>query len=52
MIDYSPLWETMNRKNVTQYRLLKDGELGNRKFKGVNITICAISLKMVEWRFL
>lgn len=25
MIDYSPLWETMDRKKVTQYRLLKEG---------------------------
>lgn len=25
MIDYSPLWETMKKKNVSQYRLLKSG---------------------------
>ncbi len=25
MIDYSPLWETMREKGVTQYRLLKSG---------------------------
>ena len=25
MIDYSPLWETMKIKNITQYKLLKEG---------------------------
>ncbi|MBR1852103.1 MAG: helix-turn-helix transcriptional regulator [Lachnospiraceae bacterium] len=25
MVDYSPLWETMQKKGITQYRLLKDG---------------------------
>ena len=25
IIDYSPLWETMRRKQVTQYRLLQAG---------------------------
>lgn len=25
MIDYSPLWATMKRKGITQYRLLKSG---------------------------
>ena len=25
MIDYSPLWETMKNKNITQYKLLKEG---------------------------
>lgn len=24
-IDYSPLWETMKKKNVSQYRLIKNG---------------------------
>ena len=25
MIDYSPLWETMKKCNISQYRLLKEG---------------------------
>lgn len=25
MIDFSPLWETMKRKGVSQYKLLKSG---------------------------
>ena len=25
MIDYSPLWKTMQEKGVTQYQLLKNG---------------------------
>lgn len=25
MVDYSPLWETMKRKGVSQYRLIKSG---------------------------
>lgn len=25
MIDYSPLWETMKKRNISQYRLLKSG---------------------------
>ena len=51
MLDYSPLWETMERKGISQYRLLKSGldnkTLDARK-KGNNITlltlekICAI----------
>lgn len=24
MFDYSPLWETMRRKGITQYQLIKD----------------------------
>ena len=51
MLDYSPLWETMERKGISQYRLLKSG-LDNKTLdalkKGNNITmltlekICAI----------
>ena len=51
MLDYSPLWETMRRKNVSQYSLLKAG-IDNKTLdslkKGNNITlltlerICAI----------
>lgn len=25
MIDHSPLWETMKKRNISQYRLLKSG---------------------------
>jgi hypothetical protein len=25
LIDFTPLWETMRRKQVTQYQLLKNG---------------------------
>ena len=25
MIDFSPLWETMEQKGITQYQLLKSG---------------------------
>ncbi|MCI9465890.1 MAG: helix-turn-helix domain-containing protein [Ruminiclostridium sp.] len=25
MFDYAPLWETMRKKNVTQYQLIKQG---------------------------
>lgn len=42
MIDYSPLWETMRRKQVTQYRLLHFG-IDNKTLdslkKGKNITL-------------
>lgn len=42
MIDYSPLWETMKRKGVSQYRLIKEGidckTLDGLK-KGKNITL-------------
>ena len=51
MLDYGPLWETMRRKGISQYALLKSG-LDNKTLdslkKGKNITlltlekICAI----------
>ena len=51
VLDYSPMWETMARKGITQYRLLKSG-IDNKTLdaikKGNNITmltlekICAI----------
>ncbi len=51
MLDYSPLWETMKAKDISQYRLLKLG-IDNKTLdslkKGKNITlltlekICAI----------
>ena len=51
MLDYSPLWETMRHKDISQYSLLKGG-IDNKTLdslkKGNNITlltlekICAI----------
>ena len=51
MLDYSPMWETMRRKEISQYCLLKAG-IDNKTLdaikKGNNITlltlekICAI----------
>ncbi len=42
MIDYSPLWETMKIKGVTQYALLQSG-VDNKTLdslkKGKNITL-------------
>lgn len=46
MIDYSPLWETMKRKEITQYKLLKDDVLDNRVLdtlrKNKNITMLTL----------
>ncbi|MCI6956389.1 MAG: helix-turn-helix domain-containing protein [Clostridiales bacterium] len=45
MLDYSPLWETMERKGVSQYRLLKAG-VDNKTLdalkKGKNITLLTL----------
>ena len=45
MLDYTPLWETMNRKGITQYRLLKSG-IDNKTLdaikKGKNITLLTL----------
>lgn len=45
MIDYSPLWETMERKQISQYRLLKSG-IDNKTLdalkKGSNITLLTL----------
>lgn len=41
MIDYSPLWETMKKKNISQYQLLKQGidnKTLNRLKNNKNIT--------------
>ena len=42
MIDYSPLWETMEQKGITQYQLLKSG-IDNKTLdslkKNKNITL-------------
>ena len=51
MLDYTPLWETMRRKEISQYSLLKagiDNKTRDTLKKGNNITlltlekICAI----------
>ena len=45
MIDYSPMWETMERKGISQYRLLKAG-IDNKTLdsvkKGKNITLITL----------
>ena len=42
MIDFSPLWETMEQKGITQYQLLKSG-IDNKTLdslrKNKNITL-------------
>jgi DNA-binding Xre family transcriptional regulator len=42
IIDYAPLWETMNKKNISQYYLLKHG-IDNKTLDGLkknkNITL-------------
>ena len=46
MISYRPLWETMKKKGVTQYALLKNGALDNKTLdalkKGKNITLLTV----------
>ena len=46
MIDYSPLWATMERNGVTQYQILKDGILDNKTLdslkKQKNITLLTV----------
>ena len=46
MVDYSPLWETMSERNVTQYKMLQDKVLDNhtldRLRKGLNITLITL----------
>ena len=45
MIDYSPLWETMKRKGVTQYKLLKlgiDHKTLDTLKKNKNITLLTV----------
>lgn len=45
MIDFSPLWETMRKKDVSQYRLLQSG-IDNRTLdalkKNRNITLMTL----------
>ena len=44
-MDYTPLWETMQRKGVSQYRLIKAG-IDNKTLdtlkKGNNITLLTL----------
>lgn len=45
MIDYTPLWDTMKRKGISQYHLLKSG-IDNKTLdsvkKGKNITLLTL----------
>lgn len=45
MLDYSPLWETMKQKGVSQYRLIQSG-VDNKTLdalkKGKNITLFTV----------
>jgi DNA-binding Xre family transcriptional regulator len=45
MIDYSPMWRTMEEKGITQYQLLKGG-IDNKTLdslkKGKNITLLTL----------
>ena len=45
MLDYTPLWETMEQKGISQYRLLKEG-IDNKTLdsikKGNNITLLTL----------
>ncbi|MCR5081897.1 MAG: helix-turn-helix domain-containing protein [Parasporobacterium sp.] len=45
MIDYTPLWKTMNEKGISQYQLLKSG-IDNKTLdsikKGRNITLLTL----------
>lgn len=46
MIDFSPLWATMERQKVSQYRLLEDKVLDNKTLDGLkknkNITLLTL----------
>ena len=46
MIDFSPLWATMARQDITEYRLLKDGIVDNKTLDGIkhnrNITLLTL----------
>ena len=47
MIDYGPLWETMRKRQVTQYRLLQEG-IDNKTLdslkKNKNITMLTLEM--------
>ena len=45
MLDYSPLWETMKERGISQYRLLKSGVDNKTLYtikKGGNITMLTL----------
>lgn len=45
IIDYSPLWDTMNKRNISQYQLLKSGidnKLLDALKKNRNITLLTV----------
>ena len=46
IIDYSPLWATMEQKGISQYRLLKDDIIDNKTLDGLkkknNITVLTL----------
>ncbi len=46
IFNYSPLWDTMKRKKITQYRLIQDGILDNKTLdrlkKNENITVVTL----------
>ena len=46
MIDFRPMWTTMNEKGITQYKLLKDKVLDNKTLdslkKNKNITLLTL----------
>ena len=54
MIDYSPLWETMKKRNISQYRLLKSG-IDNKTLdslkKNKNITMMTMEklCRILDW---
>ena len=45
MVDYTPLWQTMEKKGISQYRLLKSG-IDNKTLdsikKGNNISLVTL----------
>lgn len=47
MFDYQPLWDTMKKRGVTQYQLLKKG-IDNKTLdslkKGKNITMLTLGI--------
>lgn len=48
MIDYSPLWETMEKRGITQYRLLKDNVLDTNTLHGIKRKNSNITLLTLE----
>ena len=46
MVDYSPLWDTMRNRGITQYMMLQDKILDNhtldRLKKNMNITLITL----------